>query len=487
MGQGSFDLALSIEREMITILLIPFLLTNFVEKWTIPDGVVSRGGRLLIGDADRDGNQELYIGTYGGSQKIYIYELHLPDVWEVDSFPYYWGPLIWDIGDFDVDGFWDLVIHTTTYGYPETIISVAESPDSFSYPTQEVWRDTVGFALVTPICVYDIDQDSLPEIVKVCGYYTDLEIYEAIGNNIYEHITTITTASTHTPSSTLAFGDFDADNQNEFIWGYSGGEYSIWECIGNNSYQEILLQQLPTANIKDCFSVPDADGDGKLEFVVKGFVIPTGEIHAFIFEATGDNTYEIIKTFTLSGGDYYGGYSDVGDVDGDGIPEIALEGRQTIHIIKAAGNDSFYVWQTLPGNGSGSSVRVYDVDGNGLSEVIISGDNQTRIYEYQVGIEEDNELPDLLGTFKVHPNPFTNVLEIRLNTQFTGKIRVDVYDVSGRLTRSIYSGSADDGCIRLTWYGDDNNGRQIPQGIYFIRIEHLDLQQTFCKKVIKMR
>jgi len=66
MGQGSFDLALSIEREMITILLIPFLLTNFVEKWTILDGVVSRGGRLLIGDADRDGHQELYIGTYGG-------------------------------------------------------------------------------------------------------------------------------------------------------------------------------------------------------------------------------------------------------------------------------------------------------------------------------------------------------------------------------------------------------------------------------------
>ena len=118
--------------------------------------------------------------------------------------------------------------------------------------------------------------------------------------------------------------------------------------------------------------------------------MPTARIHAFIFEATGDNTYEIIDTFDLFGGhnSYYGGYSDVGDVDGDGIPEIALEGCQNIYIIKAAGNDSFYVWEILPGNTGGSSVRVYDIDGNGLSEVVISGNNQTRIYEYEVGITE---------------------------------------------------------------------------------------------------
>jgi len=102
--------------------------------------------------------------------------------------------------------------------------------------------------------------------------------------------------------------------------------------------------------------------------------VPTACIHAFIIKATGDNTCEIIDTFDLFGGhnSYYGGYSDVGDVDGDGIPEIALEGCQNIYIIKAAGNDAFYVWEILPGNTGGSSVRVYDIDGNGLSEVVIS-------------------------------------------------------------------------------------------------------------------
>ncbi|GAI45097.1 unnamed protein product, partial [marine sediment metagenome] len=135
------------------------------------------------------------------------------------------------------------------------------------------------------------------------GDYIHLHVYESIGDNLYDKIAEITTSATHNSSSTLAFGDFDLDGQNEFVFGYTGGEYSIFECIGNNSYQEIILQTLSTLNIKDCFSVPDADGDGKIEFVVKGFVIPSAEIHAFIFEAIGDNTYEIIKTFNFPGGD----------------------------------------------------------------------------------------------------------------------------------------------------------------------------------------
>jgi hypothetical protein len=461
---------------MSVLLMLPLLFGNFVQKWYIPRGMTGECGRLLISDADRDGNHEFYISTYGGSQKIYIYELYLPDTWEVDSFSYFWGPLVWDIGDFDLDGLSDLVIQASaTQGFPTMVISVAESPDSFSYPTQEVWRDTVGSALVTPICVYDIDQDGLPEIVKVLGDYIHLHIYESIGDNLYDKIAEITTSSTNNSSSTLAFGDFDSDGQNEFVWGYSAGEYSIWECMGNNSYQEVLLQQLSTLNIKDCFSVPDADGDGKLEFVIKGFVVPTARIDAFIFEATADNTYEMVKSFDLFGGhnSYYGGYSDVGDVDGDSIPEIALEGCQNVYIIKAAGNDSFYVWETLPGNNSGSSVRVYDIDGNGLSEVIISGNDQTRIYEYEVGMAEEVAC-DAQGIGLVaSPNPFSSSIDIRYQiTDDRQKCELRIYDITGRLVTDLSRQ------ISVTWDGNDLSGHILPGGVYFLKLTIGDYTAT---------
>jgi hypothetical protein len=475
---------------MVILMLLPFLFSNFVQKWYFPQGVSGFGNTIMqIVDTDRDEQLEFIFTTYGSwPPYIYVYELHLPDTWQVDSIPLVGGDLLWDSGDFDNDGFYDLALkfHVESPSLADGIM-IYESPDSFTYPTQEVWRDTVGSPLVTPICVYDIDEDSLPEIVKVLGDYIHLHIYESIGNNLYDKIEEITTSSTHNSSSTLAFGDFDSDNQNEFVWGYSAGEYSIWECVGNNSYQEILLQQLATVNIKDCFSVPDADGDGKLEFVVKGYVVPTARIHAFIFEATGDNTYEIIKSFDLFGGhnSYYGGYSDVGDVDGDSIPEIALEGCQNIHIIKAAGNDSFYVWETLSGNNGGSSVRVYDIDDNGLSEVVISGNNETRIYEYEVGIAEETRYRIQKKRILIHPNPFTNTLDIRLHTPTVEEVNVSIYDITGRLVKTLFAGTLPFGSYETKWVGDDNHSREVPSGVYILKFKAED--HTATEKLLLIR
>ncbi|MGB7054679.1 MAG: T9SS type A sorting domain-containing protein, partial [bacterium] len=203
----------------------------------------------------------------------------------------------------------------------------------------------------------------------------------------------------------------------------------------------------------------------------------------------GDNTYEAIKTFTLPGGDYYGGYSDVGDVDGDSIPEIALEGRQTVHIIKAAGNDSFYVWETLPGNNSGSSVRVYDIDGNGLSEVIISGNNQTRIYEYEVGVAEQAGC-DVQGIgLTVSPNPFHDRTNIRYSIRNSGYLvqnsTLRIYDVGGRLVKKLHQGIIGSAGV-LCWQGVDEMGKMVPQGVYFLRIENPATNTSICRKIIKI-
>jgi hypothetical protein len=253
---------------MVILLILSFLCSGFVQKWYIPDGK-NAYGRVLVGDIEYDGLTDIVVRR-NQQIKVMFYELDILDQWQLqDSIVDDGDHLLWALGDFDLDGFSDIVFQKT-FGVPNVGIAIYESPDSFSYPTQEVWRDTVGSPLVTPICVYDIDQDGIPEIVKVLGDYIHLHIYESIDNDLYDKIAEITTGSTHNSSSTLAFGDFDFDGLQEFVWGYSAGEYSIWECIGDNSYQEILLQQLSTLNIKDCFSVPDADGDGLNEIVISG-------------------------------------------------------------------------------------------------------------------------------------------------------------------------------------------------------------------------
>jgi len=462
-------------------LLLYILTSGFTLKWSISQGVLEGRGRICIQDSDRDGNYDFVFAHDGYPESsIYYYELQLPNSWQKDSVAYPYCPLLWDSGDFDADGFYDLVMQCGSPSPYWVGMTVFESPDSFSYPIQEVWRDTVGFALVTPICAYDIDQDGFAEIVKVIGDTTDLDIHESTNDNHYERIYRFTAGASHSPMSTLAFGDFDLDNQNEFVLGYSGGEYCILECTGNNSYQEITFQQLPTANIKDCFSVPDADGDSKLEFVVKGFTVFNARIHAFIFEATGDNTYEIIKSFDLAGGYnlYGGGYSEAGDVDGDSIPEIVLEACQSIYIIKSAGNDSFYVWETLPGNLTGSSVRVTnDLDGNGLNEIVVSGNNQTRIYEYDPGGVTEEASQVQAGKLKVFPNPFREKITIRWQKtdsrqqKTDNKLQINIYNSAGQLVRFLTLPGNNSLLSTIVWSGDDNAGRKLPPGVYFIHLQ----------------
>lgn len=469
----------------LTLLILPFIFNGFVQKWFIPQGTIGTAGRICIGDTDRDGHYEFIFSTYGGSYTIYFYELHLPDTWEVDSFPYLYSPLVWDIGDFDIDGLADLPIQASaTESFPTMILSIAESPDSFSYPTQEVWRDTVGPAQILPVSSYDIDQDGIPEIVKNRAIpYGDIGIYESIGDNQYALIFADDpdTSGFEAPAATHAFGDFDSDGNIECV--FAGGDewYWVYESPANNTYEKVSEDALFTSNIRDCFAVLDADGDGKLEFVVKGFYIIEAEIHAFILEAIADNTYAIIKTLTLPGGDYGGGYSDAGDVDGDSIPEIVLEARQNVFVIKSVGNDSFYIWDTLPGNNSGSNVRVFDLDENGLAEIVISGNNETRIYEYEPGgVEEYTSGKPVNIGFTCLPNVVENDISISFVLPEPDHISLSIYNNLGQRVKSICTGRQTAGChsqkIDLTAFA---------AGIYFVQLETPD--QVIIQKVVKIR
>jgi hypothetical protein len=475
---------------MVGIFLL-CLVSSFVEKWDIPKGTNYTGGRLAIGDTDRDSCIELLFNTYGDIPAyVYIYEYHSPNTWLGDSIPLPGGDLLWSIGDFDSDGYHDLAIqfHIENPTLADGL-SIYESPDSFSYPTTEVWRDTVGPPLALPISVYDIDQDGLTEIVKNRATpYGYIGIYESIGDNQYDLIFADDpdTTGNEAPAATHACGDFDLDDRIECV--FAGGDewYWVYESPSDNTYEKVNEGTVATLNVRDCFSVADADQDGKWEFVVKGFVIPTGEIHAFIFEAIGDNTYEVTQTFTLPGGDYYGGYSEAGDVDGDSISEIVLEAQYNVFIIKAAGNNAFYVWDTLPGHGSGSCVRVYDIDNNGLAEIIISGEDETRIYEYDVGVEEHCAHSVEHMTIRISPNPFSKLTNISFgNVQGAKGVELKIHDATGRLVKSFSLPTAYSLLPTVLWDGTDDAGHPLSSGVYFVHFE--TRYNTINEKVILLR
>jgi flagellar hook assembly protein FlgD len=59
-----------------------------------------------------------------------------------------------------------------------------------------------------------------------------------------------------------------------------------------------------------------------------------------------------------------------------------------------------------------------------------------------------------------------------------------VYDITGRSMRSI---SVPQGQTRITWNGKDNNGNDVPSGIYFIVLKQNDMAtDRSIRKIVKL-
>ncbi|HPF70018.1 MAG TPA: FlgD immunoglobulin-like domain containing protein, partial [Candidatus Krumholzibacteria bacterium] len=69
------------------------------------------------------------------------------------------------------------------------------------------------------------------------------------------------------------------------------------------------------------------------------------------------------------------------------------------------------------------------------------------------------------------PNPFNPSTEIRFSLAKQGDVTVTVYDVNGRLVRTLVAGVLPAGPHAVTWKGDDDRGARAASGLYFCRLQ----------------
>ena len=69
------------------------------------------------------------------------------------------------------------------------------------------------------------------------------------------------------------------------------------------------------------------------------------------------------------------------------------------------------------------------------------------------------------------PNPFTSTTMINYSLARPGNIRISIYDLSGRLTRTLASENVPAGDGRIEWDGRDSAGKQVASGVYECRLE----------------
>lgn len=80
-------------------------------------------------------------------------------------------------------------------------------------------------------------------------------------------------------------------------------------------------------------------------------------------------------------------------------------------------------------------------------------------------------------TFYLKPdnsNPFVTNTAVQYGIPEAGKISLRIYNTAGRMVRELTRGFVKPGTYRTSWDGKDNQGYNLPAGVYFFRLEFKD-------------
>jgi hypothetical protein len=110
-------------------------------------------------------------------------------------------------------------------------------------------------------------------------------------------------------------------------------------------------------------------------------------------------------------------------------------------------------------NGSGTALDgIFGVMGPDLSTTGVAADRA----------------PSVTRLAPVAPNPVTGTATIAFDLARAGRVRLEIYDVAGRRVRMLRDGPLTPGRYADRWSGDDDRGRLLARGAYFVRLRAPD-------------
>jgi hypothetical protein len=87
----------------------------------------------------------------------------------------------------------------------------------------------------------------------------------------------------------------------------------------------------------------------------------------------------------------------------------------------------------------------------------------------ETGIGDDDH-PVTSVSLAAVPNPFGPETSLHFSLPRDGRVDLKIYDVAGRLVRTLASGSRPAGDNAVRWSGKDDSGRAVASGTYFARL-----------------
>lgn len=377
-------------------------------------------------DLDHDGPREFVLKKISIPDPNGLHEIHecagdnaftlahVLDLTVGDDASYYPD----DAGDPDQDGLAEIVIWGKILLNPPNAdysVRLHESTTAAAYPTQLVWEAVNHGGSPQGGLIADTDGDGRREIVlsgRKDGGTERFEVHENIGDNAYVQTYYVVLSTIASTQALEVADDLDGDGRDEILYGLliaepNVAEIRIFESTGDDAYAvsatlDMTYTDGDPINVEVIVEAGDLDGDGRKEFLAAGRKVigPSGgpAISVLrVFEAVGDNDFQIVATLTRPMPSIWNRTgANVADVDGDGKREIVFGAGQKLSIYRNTGDNMWErVWDltACPANSEGCikdrSIGAGDHDGDGKEELIFPEDTFTGIWEIDPAYQAD--------------------------------------------------------------------------------------------------
>ncbi len=396
-----------------------------------------------LADLDGDGDLEIAIGTFrdlngnNGYIPARFYVFHhdgtIYEGWPVDSVDHFAVASTPAIGDLDGDGDLEIVV-----GGRDSHGLWAFNADATIVPG---WPVHVSGLVESSPTLADIDGDD------------DLEVFLATTSERVYAFHHDGTAVEGWPQSmgygnqrsSPALGDIDGDGDIEIVCGSAGRKMHAWHHDGTR------VEGWPQETGSFTQGTPalgDVDGDGDIEIVGGAY---SG---VYVWHHTG----ELFPGYPLPTG-WSRSSPCLADLDLDGDVEILIGSL----------NDSLFVWD-LAGDYDTSNVEWgtfrHNLWNTGFNPRTYVGVAEERV----PGFEGSRVRGGGSGLVQILPNPFTRSTEVRYQSKAGPDVSLKVYDITGKLVRTLVNMMQESGRHTATWDGRSNFGREVGAGTYFCRL-----------------
>jgi len=270
----------------------------------------------------------------------------------------------------------------------------------------------------------------------------------------------------------------NSPGEDPWVVQVSGNGGGTWATVENTTASSSEWQQVsfvvndlvanPTA-VKLRFQAADYGAGSLVEAAVDDLTISASTTVADLLAPT-------VTVQSPSGGVYANGQNlavawtasdDVGVVHAR--VRLSLDGGVTYPLLLAEGPlDGSLDWTVdVPSDQASyaARVRVEVLDGQERLASALSG-----AFTIEPGTTAAPEVPRALALDQNHPNPFNPQTVIGFSVPRAQDVRLKIYDVQGKLVRTLVSGRLEAGVHQVTWRGRDDRGGQVASGLYFYRL-----------------